>query len=286
MRIGFHFPFSGSLTSLEKKIRLSRGNTFQIFSRTLRGGKIKKIQPNKLQYFKDFLLDTKISPVIVHAPYTYNFSQPMDNETIEMVCEDLAFCEQIGAVFYVIQPGYTKKSTEEEALRFFSENISAIFSKTSFPGEIIIRNMAGAGSEFGYRVDQMQQLVCVHPRLSLGFDFARAFLSGEIIDATTWDRLEESGLSDRIRIIFVHDSNRGRGTRKNYYASLGDGLIGYGAICSFLQHPTCQEKVWLIEDQTDILQMDHTLSLLLDILQTYDNGNREQESEQRESGEG
>jgi len=266
MRIGFHMPFSGSLNKLRERVVVSRGNTFQVYARSLRGGKLQSLKKKPLQEFHEFLEKKDINPIIVHAPYVYNLAKA-ETEDVEKILEDLVFAEQIRAPYYVLQPGYSKGIHPIEAIENIKTHLLHILEKTEWYGEILIKNMAGAGSEVGSNLQEWNELVSFHPQVKGAMDFSRAYSAG--YDFTTKEEaelfieeIEEVVCWDKIKLVYIQDNERGCGSKKNYFPPLGEGVIGFQGYEHVLANDIIKEKIWLVENQPEIDYYDRSISYL------------------------
>lgn len=268
MRIGFHIPFSGNLQKLKDRIIVSRGNTFQIFARGLRGGKIQQLRTSHLNSFHEFLERKNIKPTVVHAPYVYNLAQE-NSEDIELVLEDLEFADKLRSPYYIIHPGYSKDIQPFMAVQFLKENLTKLLDKTEFYGEILIKNMAGAGTEIGFTLEEWNELITFHPQVKGALDFSRAFSSGynftsEKAMMEFYEELEETVGWHKIKVLYINDTNRFSGSKKNDKVPppLGQGLIGFKGYESILSREMVQSKIWLVENQPKATDYDKSIDFL------------------------
>lgn len=283
MKIGFHIPFSGSLDRLKQKVHISRGNTFQIFARSLKGvdgegnpHNLHKINKNKLTEFHSFLKEKKIEPIIVHAPYFYNLSQEENknrkDEIVdhqELILEDLQWSKELGSAYYVLQPGYFKKIHPYYGIENIKVKLEEILKQTDWDGEILIKNTAGAGSEIASNIEEWNELISFHPRVKGALDFARMYSSG--LDFTTKDTAEnffeeiESRVGwSKIKLLYINDTNRGCGARKQPSSPppLGEGVIRFGGYEYILDKSVVKDKIWLVENQPKPSYYDQSISQL------------------------
>lgn len=276
MRIGFHIPFSGNLNKLKERVHVSRGNCFQIFARSLRGVnkngesvKLQKVNNKKLQEFHDFIEEKKIKPILVHAPYSYNLAQD-ENEFEELILEDLEFCKKLRSPYYIIQPGYHKKLHPIMSVENIKNHLFELLEKTDWYGEILIKNMSGAGSEMASTLEEWNELISFHPQVKGILDFARMYSSGygfttkEDADIF-YNEIEEKISWDKIKAVYINDTNRGCGARKNdkKVPPLGEGVIGEYGYEEILKYPRIKEKIWLIENQPKPTYYDKTIEFLM-----------------------
>lgn len=259
MRIGFHIPFSGSLKRLQERVTRSRGNTFQLFARGLRGGSLPTINAKQQKAYEQFIEEKHITPLFIHAPYTYNLCEP-NEELFQQLQEDLQFAKKMGANYYVIQPGYAKKLHPFIALGHAKETLTRLLDETDWEGTILIRNMCGAGSEVGASWEEYNEMISFHSRIQGALDVSRMYGYG--IDITEEEFVEE--FEDRIgwekiHVLYINDYERSLGDKKNYYVPLGEGTIGFGGYEKFLSYSMIQEKPWIIENQPTLEHMDRSI---------------------------
>lgn len=283
MRIGFHMPFSGSLDKLRQKIHISTGNSFQIFARSLRGidkegnpHDLHKLSAKKVNELHAFLEEKKIEPMLVHAPYFYNLSQEenrnKNGEVLEhktFILEDLAWTHTLGATYYVLQPGYFKGMNPFFALENIKDQLIEVLESTPFQGVILIKNMAGAGTEIASTLEEWNELISFHPRIKGALDFARAYASG--YDFTSQEKaktfvstIEEQVGWDKIRVLYLNDTNRSCGSKKqpSNPPPLGEGVIGYYGYQHILTFDEIKRKVWMVENQPKPSYYDESIAFL------------------------
>jgi len=281
MRIGFHFPFSGSLNRLRERVSVSRGNTFQIYARSLRGvdkygnpHPLQKISKKQVGEFKKFREDRGIEPVIMHAPYFYNLAKEVhvnkENETFlfaDLILEDLELAKTLEAKFYVIQPGYSKDVHPFLAVENVKMELIKVLEKTDWEGEILIKNMSGAGSEIASSLTEWNELISFHPRVKGALDFSRLYSAGYSFtvkeDAEAlYKEIDEVLSWEKIKLVYINDNDRFCGNRKNLFPPLGDGVIGFGGYEELLKMKEVKEKIWIVENQPDLTYVDRSIKFL------------------------
>lgn len=283
MRIGFHMPFSGSLGKLSERIHVSRGNTFQIFARSLRGldregnpHSLSKLTDKKIESFHSFLSEKNIEPIIVHAPYFYNLSQEKNykknGEEInhrELLMEDLEWSNKLGASYYILQPGYFKKLNKYFGIENIKENLISVLEQVDFKGKILIKNTAGAGTEIASTYEEWNELISFHHKIKGALDFARVYASGydftnKKLTESFFDELNENVGWDKIEVCYINDTNRGCGSNKQPSSPppLGEGVIGFYGYEEILRKEEVKSKIWLIENQPKPSYYDQSLMYL------------------------
>lgn len=281
MRIGFHIPFSGNLKRLSGKVRSSRGNAFQFYSRSIRGGRIPTVSQKQLYDYYNFLFDKKISTVVMHVPYGFKIGKDISSnlavenkEAVEEILRDLEYAEKVHAKYYVINAGYKKEQSDFQAYENVKKQLTEILDRTSWQGDILIRNMCGGGTEIGADLMKWNELISFHKRVKGAFDFSRAYSYGYnfLSDGDAENLLsmlrDYIGL-EKIPLVYINDTNRFAGSRREDVAPLGDGVIGFHGYQNVLTSKEFKDKIWMVENQPDATYYDRSISYLHKFHQGY-----------------
>lgn len=286
MTIGFQYPFSGNLYQLEKRMKIARARAAQIYARGKKGVDksgvpypISRVKSMQLAHFQSFMKMENVFPFVVHAPYAYNLSQDyiFDSnheqiDQVQLLVDDFDFCHTLGAHYYVIQPGYHKNRTPEDAKKAFSYQLSAALQQSEWKGKVLVKNMAGAGTEIASNINEWAEIIGTHPRIEGALDCARLYASGvpfytsdELSDLQ--NTIEKTIGFDRIALLYVNDSNRGCGSRKNNFVRLGEGMINYGGYEKVLTHPSFRKIPIILEyhSATKPSHYDESVAYLADL---------------------
>lgn len=281
MRIGFHIPFSGNLKRLATKVRTSRGNTFQFYSRTIRGGRIPKVSEKQLYDYYNFLFEKKISTVIMHVPYGFKIGKDISSnlavkneEAVGEILKDLEYAKKVRAKYYVINSGYKKEQSEFQAYENVKKQLEEILDKTLWDGDILIRNMSGGGTEIGQDLLRWNELISFNDRVKGALDFSRAYAYGynflNVEDANNFLMKLKSEIGmEKIPLIYINDTNRFSGSKKDDYAPLGEGVIGYHGYSNILSDIVFEKKIWMIENQPDATYYDRSIEFLYQFHKNY-----------------
>lgn len=256
MRIGFHFPFAGGLIKLMERIKTSGGNTYQIYSRGIRGGDLKELHQKRLKKFMEFQKDKRILPVI-HAPYTFNLAN-LENEDELKVLEDLQYINQFKSAYYVMNPGRSVGQDPVNALENVRYQLWDTLNKTDWYGEILIKNSRGAGTEIGYDLRDWKELITFHPQVKGALDLSWLKIAGYEFETeeSAYDLVEaiEDYIGwENIKLLYINDTNLPLGSRKEDKKPppLGLGTINFNGYQHILKNPIIQEKIWIVEHSSD-----------------------------------
>lgn len=251
IKIGFHIPYSGNLKLLTNHVKNTRGNVFQFYSRTIRGGRIPDLNEHQLIDYYQFLIKHKYDEIVLHSPLTINLSE-YNEEQKKILKEDLEYANLIQAKYYVLFPGRRKKQTKEEALKNLYKNLEFILSQENFNRFIIIRNTEGAGTQIGSNIETWLKLINFHERIKGGLDFASLFLKGYPI--TSKEGITEivekiNNNFDKISIFYCNDTEYFCSSRKESKIVLGEGVIGKEGYRHIIRNvPNFFEKIIIPEN--------------------------------------
>ena len=269
MRVGFHIPFSGSLNKLEERIRISRGNTFQVFARSLRGRnkqgemvRMQKLSEKRLAEYHQFLEKRNVEPVIVHSPYSYNLTKEITDD-VTYIQEDLMFANKMKAKYYVLHVGYYKDLHPFIAIENVKQNLKKVLKSVNWEGEILIKNMSGAGTEMVSTLQEWNELTSFHPKIKGALDLGRLFdngydFRGEENAEKVFQEIKNQIGWEKIELVYINDTLRNPGDKKNKFIPLGEGLINYQGYQSILSYEELKDKVWIVENQ-EVLHYDKTI---------------------------
>lgn len=285
MKIGFHIRFAGNLKRLSNDVIKTRGNVFQFFSRSIRGGRTPEVNDRQLQNYYNFLFERRISNVIVLAPYGFKVAGRDESSNLAVkneiavreILKDLEFAKKIHAKYYVINAGYSKGLSEFESVEILKMQIKEILKKTEWNGDILVRNMAGGGTELAADLYRWKEIISSHERIKGALDFGRAFSFGYSFltkaEADVLLNFLETDIGwDKIPLIYINDSNRFSGSKRDDAVPLGDGVIGFHGYKNILKNKNVLSKIWMVENQPDVTYYDKTINFLADF---HRNNNKE-----------
>src|SRR5690606_18159155 len=130
-----------------------------------------------------------------------------------------------------------------------------ILNHTEWMGEILVKNMSGAGTEMAYDLREWKELITFHPQVKGALDLARLHTAGyDFNGAENAEKLvrniEEHIGWDNIKVIYINDTDRSLGSRRKDATPppLGEGTIGFNGYRHILMHPEVQSKIWIVEN--------------------------------------
>jgi deoxyribonuclease-4 len=141
----------------------------------------------------------------------------------------------LGIPYLVFHPGSHLGTGEETGIEQIAKNLETILEATPGKTMLLLENMAGQGTNIGYKFEQLKQIIDLckskySKRLGVCFDTCHAFAAGYDI-ATEKGYKETFKLFDKIigienlKAIHINDSYGALGARIDRHAPLGKGKI-------------------------------------------------------------
>jgi deoxyribonuclease-4 len=117
---------------------------------------------------------------------------------------------------------------------------------------ICLETMSGKGSEVGFTFEQIQHMIentKLNHKLGVCLDTCHIHDAG--YDVSQFDQILDEfdriiGL-DRLKVIHVNDSKNVQGAKKDRHANLGEGHIGFEALCNVVHHPKLEHVIKILE---------------------------------------
>jgi len=233
MKIGFHVSIEGSIDrAVDRAIRLGC-STFQIFTRSPRMWKHRKLGEAEVQAFKSKLRDSGICPVFSHMPYLPNLSSPKDdvfNRSVETLVVEAARCRLLDVPYLVTHLGSTLGSGYKAGVERIVQAFSHLDSDDPM---ILVENTSGKRNEVGSTFRELRDIMDLAEDLRLGvcLDTCHAYARGynlrseEGVEATI-DEFEENIGMRNLRLVHLNDSKGSLGSRIDRHEHIGLGEIG------------------------------------------------------------
>lgn len=258
MQLGYHLSIQGGLFALLKRIDETNSSTFQIFSRSPRGGAARQFDPDEVTEFKSQLANRTIEEYAVHIPYVFNPASPkteLYEKAVIAIKEDLERADFLGAKYLVLHPGAHTGGGEEKSVRRLSGLINRLLNWDSGRVIILIENMAGAGTELGASIEQLAKiynLIDNQSRIGVCLDTCHLFAAGYNLSTEEGVyylvNLIKSELGiDKIKLIHLNDSKKELGSRRDLHENIGEGKIGLTGFKAILNHSELKRLPFIME---------------------------------------
>jgi deoxyribonuclease IV len=261
-KIGFHAPIKGGLHNALVVARDTGCDTVQLFSRNPRGWMAKPLTLDDVQLFQKTRKQTKISPVLIHCNYLVNLAAADDvmlQKSRESFREEVERALLLGVDYLVVHPGSARGACEADGIALCAASLQIACKGLRFGSlRILLENTAGQGDCIGHRIEHLNEIMRVCPKLPLGvcLDTAHAFTAG-------YDIREEDGLEallqrvqktvklKSVRAIHFNDSRAAYNSRVDRHWHIGEGHIGTDALRRVAQHPKLKHAAFILETPYD-----------------------------------
>lgn len=277
IKVGCHVSIAGGLFNAPKNASELGCETFQIFSRSPRGGSAPEITSEIQENFKSEMQKYGFTEFVIHGPYIINFGSGNArtyNGSISLIRQDLERGSLIGAKYVMFHVGSGKDLGTEKAIKQAQDGLTKVLDGYTGSTKLLLENAAGAGEVLGATFEQLATLMAPikkHPGFGgICYDTQHAFASG--YDIRTPKAVEETFAQfdkyigiQYLKCFQVNDSKTELASHKDRHEHIEDGLIGkagFGALISFLQ-----KKKWagmlILETEHDKVEVD--LKILKDL---------------------
>ncbi|TLM99680.1 deoxyribonuclease IV [bacterium] len=261
MRFGFHVSIGGGLPKAVGELAKLEAGACQMFSRSPRGGKAKKLDPQEVRLFRELCTKHDINPVVVHIPYVLNLatSDPeMHAYAVDMVREDMERANTLGARYLVLHLGSHRGAGEEKGLAQVMLALQEVLRIYTGETVLLLENTAGGGAEVGYSFEHLAVLMAgiAHEKTGICFDTCHGFaygydLAGERAVDDTFNALDKIVGLRHLKLIHANDSMFPIGSKKDRHAHIGRGYIGETGFRAILRHPALQDVPFILETPVD-----------------------------------
>ena len=193
--------------------------------------------------------------MIVHAPYIINLGNSVKQETyqlgVDFLKNEIQRVKEIGAKYLVLHPGSHTIAPFEDGMNQIIQGLNDVLCEED---DVIIclETMSGKGSEVGFTFEQIQTMIentKLNHKLGVCLDTCHIHDAG--YDVSQFDQILNEfdriiGL-DRLKVIHVNDSKNVQGAKKDRHANLGEGHIGFDALCKVVHHPKLEHVIKILE---------------------------------------
>jgi deoxyribonuclease-4 len=236
----------------------------QIFSRSPRSWRAKKIPQGAAAEFCKRRQHSGIEPVVVHIPYLINLCSPdpkLHRRSTDEFASDLRRAALLDADYFVSHVGSHRGAGDEVGLAQISTALREILAQDPSPVLVLLENTAGSANSMGHNFQQLQTIieaVDIPGRLGICFDTAHAYEAG--YDLATQQGLEET-LADlshwigieHLKVIHANDSKTGLNSRSDRHEHIGKGQIGLEGFRNIVNHPLLRGLPFILETPHDEL---------------------------------
>lgn len=245
MKIGAHVSIAGGIENAPQNAKILNCECFQMFSRSPRGGKHKKINQESIKQFfyncKQFGFEIG-KDYILHSPYFINLASPNNKiyyGSINTLREELDTANLIKCPYVITHIGSSKDLEEKNQQKEINKKVIKAIKKIheNYQGNsvLVLEIAAGSGNiigdsfeEIGYFIKQAKK-----EKIELGFclDTCHAFTAGYDLRTTTkakemFDEIDNKIGLNYLKCIHFNDSQTDLGSHIDRHEHIGKGKIG------------------------------------------------------------
>jgi deoxyribonuclease-4 len=238
-------------------------DTIQVFTKSNRQWRAKRISDQEIEAFKANLAATGIGPVVAHDCYLVNLAAPRRavwKKSVAAFRVELERAERLGIPYLVTHPGSHVGAGEAEGLRRVTEALNALLAALPGAGvRILLETTAGQGSSLGHRFEELAAILAgveQADRVGVCLDTCHVFAAG--YDIRTPDGYRKTikdldaclGLR-RVQAIHLNDSKGGLGSRVDRHEHIGEGRLGLAPFRRLLNDPALRGVPMILETPKD-----------------------------------
>lgn len=259
MRLGAHMPITGGVDKAVLRGHEVGCDVIQIFTRSPRQWRPRTLKDDEVMRFQENQRQTGIDPVIAHDCYLINLGSPDEQlwrKSLGVFVEEMGHCEALDIPYLVIHPGSHVGTGEEAGLRRIAQALDEGHSETEgYRVEVILEITAGQGTNLGYSLGQLAQLLALvadDSRLGICFDTCHAFAAGydlrtrEGYEAALQELDKLIGLP-RLKCIHLNDAKGDLGSRLDRHEHIGHGSLGLEAFRMLLNDARLKDLPMVLE---------------------------------------
>ena len=222
-------------------------NCIQIFTKSNRQWKSKKITDDDVAKFKTQQKQSLIQVVVAHASYLINLgskSTIVAQKSVLALVDELQRCEILGIPFLVLHPGTLQSDDEKKSLLNIATQINhALWQAKSKQVTLLLETMAGQGTTIGNTFHQLATILAhVKQKKHIGvcLDTCHIFAAGYKFNTSAtykklWKDFDAIIGRSNLKVIHMNDSKKDCGSSVDRHEHIGQGKIGTKTFQLFMQ---------------------------------------------------
>ena len=268
--LGCHLSAAGKngVQKAIEQIKNYNGNAVQFFVSNRVGKGTKIISEQDIETINKLSKNIKL---VIHSPYTLNFSTEFDQEFwgFSLILKELRIASQIGAIGCVIHMGKFLKSNISIANENFVKSIKFIVKliKTEkLKSKIILETPAGQGTEMYVKLDAFSEMyhsftTAEKKHIGICIDTCHIFAAG--YDITNYfEKFDKLIGYSSLTLIHYNDSKKEKGSCVDRHENIGLGKISSTDL-SFAIVVAKKYSIPIILETPDVNKHKNEINLLL-----------------------
>ncbi|MBD5248360.1 MAG: deoxyribonuclease IV [Barnesiella sp.] len=272
--IGAHVSASPGVAASPLNASEIGAKAFALFTRNPSRWKSKEISAKEAALFKERCAELGYAPaqILPHDSYLINLGSP-DKEKLEMsraaFLDEFRRCEQLGLSMLNFHPGSHLNLVDvDTCIATIAESINMTLDATQGV-KAVIESTAGQGSNLGYSFEQIAAIieqVKDKERVGVCIDTCHTFAAGYDLATpegyeATWQEFDRVIGLNYLSGMHVNDSKKGRNSRVDRHAPLGEGELGKDFF-SMLVNDSRTDNIPLILETPDVARWPEEIAWL------------------------
>lgn len=267
MRFGLHVSIAGGIFNAPDNAAAVGCETFQMFTRSPRGGAAPTLTPAVVKQFKAAYQAHGFSSCYVHTPYYINLAssnQSIAAASVRIIREELDRSSLLGVTAVMTHLGSGKDHDQATAQQKVVDGLLKILDTYRGTARFLIEIAAGAGAILGASFEEINHYISIVEQknkrlkgtIGVCFDTCHAFALGydlrtkTTVDKTLRDFDQIIGL-ERLSLIHANDSKTEFNGRRDRHENIGQGKIGLEGFRALVNHPQLKALDMILETPGD-----------------------------------
>lgn len=237
--LGAHMSIAGGLDQAVVRGESIDCSTIQLFTKSNRQWKAKKLSPEDIDLFKQTVKNSSIKKehIVAHASYLINLGSTdteINKKSIAGLIEEIERCEALEIPYLVLHPGSSQNANMTDCLNTITENLDTVLQLTPGKTMVLLETMAGQGTSVCYQLEHLAYIYKKSKfknRLGVCLDTCHIFAAGydfrtEATYHDFWTTFDHIIGINALKVIHVNDSKKELGSRVDRHENIGKGKIG------------------------------------------------------------
>jgi len=239
MRLGAHVSTAGGVDKAPGNAETIGAESMQVFTRNQNRWVSKPIAAESAARYREELQRSGVSPVLAHDSYLVNLASTnpeMLEKSVVAFVDELARAQLLEIPYLVTHPGSHLGAGVSEGLRAFTAALDRCLELAGGDNRVMVllETTAGQGTNLGAEPSHLRDIIAgsgYPDRLGMCADTCHLLAAGfdltcrEGYEATVEELASAVGL-DRLRAWHLNDSKKGRGSKVDRHADIGEGELG------------------------------------------------------------
>ena len=257
--LGTHLSIAGGpANAVAQAVALGCG-AVQLFTKAPAQWSARPLEADAVAAFRDAFRRSGLAVALAHDSYLINLASPDDAQrrrSLDAFVDEMERAEALGLHYLVMHPGAHLDGTEEAGLARVAAALDEAHARLPQARlRVLVENTAGQGTCLGHRFEHLArilELVAAPDRLGVCFDTCHAFAAGYALSPheeylATMRELDALVGLGRVRAFHVNDSRKGRGSRVDRHAHIGEGEMGREPFRSLVNDVRFEDRAMILE---------------------------------------